>query len=164
MTSQEYSKLMNYALRLLSKRSYTKQGLTEKLEKRAHKTKIQNKGVIIEILERLTELKYINDLDFCERFFEERCRLRPRGKYLLSQELRKKGIPKETLEEFWGSERGRAFDENPLAQKLVVARLSRLDAELSTYEKREKLYRFLASRGFSVGTIRDVLDKTLNPY
>ncbi len=158
MQNEDYSKLMNYALRLLSKRSYTVQGLTEKLEKRALKLKIkiELEQIINQILERLKQLNYLDDLNFCGRFLEERCRLRPRGRYLISQELRKKGISKEMLDEFWESEAGQAFDELPLALQLAKSRRQPLT--------RDKLYRYLASRGFSMETIRAVLDKTLNPY
>ncbi len=157
-----YSKLMDYALWLLSRRSYPEKALTDKLIARAPKlgkdvSESDQQKVIQLILERLKDLAYLDDLRYCERFVEERSKLKPRGRYGLRQELLRKGISKKTLDLFWESEAGQEFDELPLARRLLKKRAPRA-------KNREQLYRFLASRGFSVSVIREALDKNPPPY
>ena len=163
-----YEKLMHYALGLLSKRAYTVQGLHDKLITHSKKFKEyleeEREKVALEILERLKNLNYLNDLNFTERFIAERTRLKPRGRYGLTQELLKKGVAKTTLEEFWASEEGESFDELPLALELADKQIPRLKKELTNHQKRQKIYQFLASRGFSVKTTRAVIDKRLTQY
>lgn len=163
-----YNKLMDYALWLLAKRAYTAYALQEKLVLRAEKfTKFspeETNSTVNQVLTRLKELSYIDDLRFCARFVEERSRFRPRGRYGLTQELLKKGILKRTIDEFWESEEGKVFDETTLAKKLLEKRGLNTNLDFNDYENKQKIYRFLAAKGFSVGTIRNVLDRTVPPY
>tara|TARA_B100000315_G_C14522925_1_gene562445 strand:+ start:332 stop:829 length:498 start_codon:yes stop_codon:yes gene_type:complete len=160
-----YQKLMDYALRLLGRRSYTVHDISKKLLTRATKLKNDEPEATIEaVIQRLIELKYLDDLRFCKYWVEERSRLRPRGRFLLTQELRRKGIPKELLEEFWEKGFESSFDEVPLALQLIEKRLPRLKKSKNEWETKQKLYGFLASRGFSVGAIKEALDKALKPY
>lgn len=164
MDEELYSKLMDAALQLLSRRTYTVHQISERLMARLKKwRKSDQTDVIDKVIERLIELKYLDDQRFCEQWVEERSRLRPRGKYLLSQELRRKGIEKELLEGFWESEKGTTFDELPLALELIERKLPRLK-KYENWELKQRLYRFLASRGFSLNVIREALDKALKPY
>lgn len=160
-----YNKLMDYGLWLLAKRAYTVYALEQKLIIRAQKlagpsSEETNLPIISRIIERFKELSYIDDLRFCTRFVEERSRLRPRGRYGLTQELLKKGVFKKTIDEFWESEQGRIFDEIVLAKRLLEKRGSNADVNFNDYSKKQKIYRFLASKGFSVHTIHNILRST----
>jgi regulatory protein len=155
-----YEKLMHYSLGLLGRRAYTVKGLQDKLKIRVNRfseAAEYHDQAILKVTERLSELKYLDDLSFAERFIAERTRLKPRGRYGLNQELRKKGISRDVLDKFWDSPAGQEFDELPLASELLEKRSSRL-------KTRQKMYQFLASRGFSVSTVRSVLDKKQIPY
>ena len=81
--------------------------------------------------------------------------MRPRGKFLLDQELRKKGISTETLVAFWQSYG--APDEVALAMNVLEKKQPRVAGE--PRKVREKLFRHLASKGFGMAVIREVLDK-----
>lgn len=168
--------LTEYALRLLSRRSYTTYEMEKKLRQRLKRLFNPGEGIktgvegtelgqdpVPSILSRLQELGYLNDLQFCERWVEERCRLRPRGRYLLTQELRKKGIPKEILEAYWENreQSNNTLDEAPLASRLIEKRKPLLEKRYEPYQVKQKLSFYLASRGFSPETIHRVLDKII---
>jgi len=156
--------LTEYALRLLSRRSYTMHEMRKKLQQRLKRFSNLGEGEkLASILSRLQELGYLNDSQFCERWVEERCRLRPRGRYLLTQELRKKGIPKEILNSYWENreQSNNILDELPLASRLIEKKRSLLEKRYEPYQIKQKLSFYLASRGFSPGTIHRALDKVL---
>ncbi|MFA6436002.1 MAG: regulatory protein RecX, partial [Candidatus Gracilibacteria bacterium] len=159
--------LTEYSLRLLSRRSYTMYEMEKKLRQRFKKFFNPGEGIktgvegaelgqdpVPSILSRLQTLGYLNDPQFCERWVEERCRLRPRGKYALTQELRKKGIPKEVLDSYWeGREKSNnVLDELPLASRLIEKKRSLLEKRYEPYQVKQKLSFYLASRGFSPDT------------
>lgn len=97
-----------------------------------------------EIIAKLKKLNFINDVDFAQWYTESRSRSRPRSKKLLQLELKRKGI---------------------------VSDLSNLsDVELATValskkknlKSRDQAIRFLASRGFSWGTIEQAIKNKYN--
>lgn len=149
---EAYRLLMDYALKLLGQRRYTIKGLSKKLNSGAiHSMVIQN------VIDRLCELGYLNDLDYAQSFVEERCRLKPRGKALLTQELQQRGVPKPILDQFWTQA---SLDETLLALNVANKKLPRLKGK-TLYEKRQKLFTFLCSKGFSLSVSRNALDKAL---
>lgn len=150
--SEDAASLKDYALGLLSQRSYTCAGIREKLEKRARKLRLSTE-VIPEIIERLVELRLLDDLKYCRMWVEERSRMRPRGKFMLNQELRKKGISKDLLDQFWTNYGD--IDEVALATRIYEKKRARVAGE--PCKVREKLYRHLASKGFNHSVIQEVL-------
>lgn len=160
---------MDYALWLLGRRAYTVHDLREKMKGRLEKMKdapdeADRPALMDRVVVRLEELRFLDDLKYCEQWVEERSRIRPRGRYALTQELRKKGVSKDVLETFWESEKGHALDEVPLALSLIEKRAPRLQKKHQGYELKQKLYAFLASRGFGPGVIREALDKAELQY
>ena len=112
------------------------------------------------VIARLQKLRYLNDLQFCRQWVEERSRTRPRGRYMLDRELQHKGVPKEVLAEFWNdldSEGG--FDESALAFRLIEKRRARLEQRYEGRKLRQNLYAYLASRGVKPSSIHEALDK-----
>lgn len=170
---------MDVALRLLTRRAYPVAKLREKLMERnggkgrprrgkyvAHSDApdVDGFSVAVErILQRLQDLRYLDDLRYCERWVEERSRLKPRGKRLLTQELRHKGITKEVIEQFWEGEMGRNFgeDEVELAEREAQKKHGLLERKHEGRELKNRLFRHLMSRGFSYETIGKVVGRLL---
>lgn len=161
------TQLMEYALRLLSRRAYSAAQLRKKLMERLKKRgkaggdEGDAAAVIDAVIARLHELNYLNDLHYAERWVEERSRLRPRGKRLLTQELRLKGISPETITQVWEGDRGRLFaeDEVRLAEQVAQKKRGQLEGKLGGRELKNRLFRHLASRGFSYETIGKVAER-----
>ena len=147
----DYQKLLLYALRLLSKRRYTEHGMYLKLKGR----KLGTNEDIKQVLSRLKELKYINDVSFAEDYIRNRILLNPRGKRMLRLELKKKGIAQEILNTAVNNVE---IDEVEIA-KLILKKKERLISKLSDRKRREKIFLLLASRGIDIQSIYKVIDR-----
>lgn len=113
-------------------------------------------GAIDEVMERLKDLNYLNDLDYAKNFATDRAKFRPRGKMLIRKELMSKGIGKEDLNQAFVGEEGEGFDELAGALELI-RRKERLWQDLDPKKKKEKAFRFLSSKGFGIDTIYKAL-------
>lgn len=80
------------ALRLLSYKSYTKNGMVERLLEYA------DEDIAREVVERLAELGLINDEDYAERYAEELLQGKKYGARRVIYELTKRGVEKELAE------------------------------------------------------------------
>lgn len=147
-----YQQLLEYALKLLSRRRYTVSKLREKLERRARfcaKTELFD-----EVTARLVELKYLDDEAFAKDYINDRINFKPRGKFLLKRELKLKGISPEIIET---AIKKQEIDESALAAE-CLKKYSKKLIGLDTKRQRERAFRLLASRGFDLDTIY----KTIN--
>ena len=109
---------------------------------------------VLEVLEKLQKLKFINDLEFAKWWVEQRTKFKKISPRLIKSELFKKGINKDTVET--------AFDSvkiDPVSLALEAAK-----RKLTTYKRfepkifREKMGRFLASKGFDWEVVKKVVD------
>lgn len=106
-------------------------------------------------LQRLLDWGYLNDADFARFWTENRLQHKPRGRRLLEQELRHKGVDREvvraTLDEA-------ALDDEATALALAQDRLRRdSDSALEPAVRQRRLAGFLARRGYSYDVIKPVL-------
>jgi len=106
-------------------------------------------------LERLTRLGYVDDLAFARYWVSNRDEFRPKGPLALRQELREKGIPGNLCDQVLAEVD--FADAAYRAAQRAIKRLSGLDQ--ATF--RQKVYEFLARRGFRADTIRDVSGRLL---
>lgn len=161
-----YEELMRKSLALLAKRSYTVLKIKRKL--REHNERLIKRGVlepiteefleskVTEVVNRLKDLKYLNDTEFSKTFIENRIEFRPRGKYLIKKELKQKGIHPDLAERITDEV---YQDEKEAAGRAFQSKLKKIQSYPKLKQK-EKAMRYLASRGFSFDTIY----KTINPW
>jgi regulatory protein len=106
---------------------------------------------------RLHEWRYLDDADFARRWVENRTAHRPRGKRLLQQELRNKGIDNETAREVIDDA---DLDEIAAAESLARRRLpSYAGHDLPAVRRR--LGAYLARRGYGYDVVRVALERAL---
>lgn len=146
-----YDVLLQYALRLIVRKRYTEHELNKKLSAK----KIGNKSDKKKVIERLKELKYIDDRLFAKDYISTRVSVNPRGEQLLRMELRMKGVSKSVVDD---AIKKASIDEYSLAKRLVIKREKRY-VGLNKYKKKEKIMRLLTSRGFKPDTIYKLIDK-----
>lgn len=116
---------------------------------------------IQDALEKLTRLGFLNDSQFAYDFCQEKLRASsPFGPMKLKYELKKRGISEEIISE--------SFLELDLMESEFENALKCAEKKWKTYKrvpelqkKKEKLYRFLASRGYSGNIIHQTLEKIL---
>jgi regulatory protein len=106
---------------------------------------------------RLHEWRYLDDADFARRWVENRTAHRPRGKRLLQQELRHKGIDGEIARDAIDDA---ALDETSAAEALARRRLPSYAGDEPAAIRR-RLGAYLARRGYGYDVIRIALDRAL---
>jgi regulatory protein len=113
-------------------------------------------AIIDQVIERFTELGYLDDADFARRWVANREQLAPRGTRLLKQELRQKGIGADLADEVIADA---DLDELDSAIRIAERRLPKM-AGLDRDTQRRRLAGYLERRGFSHEVVRKV-DRTV---
>ena len=107
------------------------------------------------VIARLHEWRYLDDADFARRWVENRAAHRPRGRRLLQQELRRKGIDAETVNDVIAEAE---LDEVAAATELARRQLG-TTAEEDPAAARRRLTAYLARRGYGYDVIRVALER-----
>ncbi|MDX1932819.1 MAG: RecX family transcriptional regulator [Capsulimonadales bacterium] len=146
--AEERHQATEAAYRLLSFRARSGKELSDRLRQKGYEG-----AVIDEVIARLSELGYLDDAAFASSWVSSRGTTR--GSRLLSQELRLKGVDRETAAETIREARD---EETEAATALSVA-IRRVGERPNdrTREAQAKLAAFLQRRGFGWDAIRPVL-------
>lgn len=184
-----YEKLLKYSFSLLAKKRYTGLEITKKLQQyiqrrskfsdntvdgafaEASKEPLQNEAVRVlqrfpkdsgpvdAVIDRLTELKYIDDLQYAKDYLEHRIKFKPRGKFLLTRELTQRGIDKAVVNNLWEQS---GVDEADVAIE-ALQKWQKSWPGISGQKLRERAYRFLAGKGFKADAIYKAIGSCYNP-
>ncbi len=110
------------------------------------------------ILESLQRDKFINDEEFVRWWVEQRTLLKPKAVRVIKYELKQKGINKELIESFFEENES---SDSEAALKLAEKKLRTIHDQTDRYKVKEKLGRYLASKGFDWDTIKAAINKVL---
>ncbi len=167
-----YEKLIQYALRIIAKKRYTSFEMAKKLKQFMAKAgstieidenspKDDSTGDHIKaVLERLHELKYLDDSGYAEDYISDRKKFKPRGKFLLTRELKNKGLDSNLIQNALEKQ---PIDEFETAIK-ALDKKSRQWQTLPVQKQRERAFRFLSARGFDQDAIYKALKHCYNPH
>lgn len=139
---------MDQAVRFLSYRPRSIREIRQNL-----KEKETAPPVIDTVVDRLESLGYVDDLAFARFWVQNRDEFRPKGPLALRQELKQKGISNKLVDQ--------VLDEVDFADAAYRAAMTKARRwqTLDRPHFRDKLYPFLARRGFLSETCRDVIDR-----
>lgn len=140
------------ALNLLSYRPRS----TDEVRRKLQESNKFSENAVDKALEKLERAGLLDDEAFARYWVENRERFSPRSARALRHELRQKGVSDRVVEDVVTS-----LDEEDAAYRAAQAKLSRY-ANAEEDEFRKKLGGYLSRRGFSYGTVRDVLDRIWN--
>lgn len=149
---QSYSQCLNSSLRLLQRMAQTEHQVREKLTKRGYEP-----DVVLKVIDRLKELKFIDDQKYAKDYVAYRSRTIPLGPMYLRLKLQQKGINKEIIDLETAIPKEVEIE---LAQKVATKKLA-LMHELDPQIKKERLVRFLTSRGFTQSAVYQVIKELL---
>lgn len=110
--------------------------------------------VIHAVMGRLKELNYLNDATFAESHIRSRMRSKPKGEYVLKQELKAKGVSEQDIEGYFESTE---LDEDELAKAALQKKWS-IYKHLDYLKRKKRSTDFLLRRGFSYDSIRKALE------
>jgi regulatory protein len=141
-------------LRLLTARARTRAELAGQLAKRGYPDDISTK-----VLDRLTDVRLVDDADFAEQWVRSRRVNAGKGKRALAAELRTKGVDNDVITAALdgidaGAERERA-------EQLVRAKLRREKLDGDETKVARRLVGMLARRGYSQAMAFDVVTAEL---
>jgi regulatory protein len=143
--------LFDAALRFLAARPRSRAEVRRRLLTPRPKKPAPEPEAVDRVLDALAERSLLDDGDFAAFWVENRERFSPRSARALGQELRQRGVSRETVEELSQPERDaeRALDAG--RQRLRVMG----GADYETF--RTRMGQFLQRRGFSYGVAREAV-------
>ena len=147
-TQDSHESAYQKALGFLDYRPRSSAEVRKNLEKHGY-----NPEVIEQVLERLGRSGLVNDGQFAQTWVDNRSEFRPRGRRLLSMELRQKGLDDEA-----SASALTGLDEEELAYQAALKYQRKLQ-DLPKPDFRRKLAGFLARRGFSYAVIEPALQR-----
>jgi regulatory protein len=121
-----------------------------------------------QVVDRLVELGYLDDLEFARAWIESRDRARPRGAVALRRELQLKGIADDTINEVLAQREQAVLErsepahdvsldaDREAAHKLLARRSASLRREPDPRRRRQKAYALLARNGFAPDVCHEV--------
>jgi len=148
-------KLLNATIRYLSFRPRSEKEIRDYLKK-----KNANEKTIGLIVEKLKEYKFLDDAEFARRFIEQRIKIKPKAWRIIKLELIRKGISKEIIETIILEDQAPEINDGETALKLAEKRIERLKNE-PRQKQYEKMFRYLASKGYNYDIIKEVVDRIL---
>lgn len=132
---------------LLSRRDYSRLELLRKFRDRC-----EDSDQLEQILDDFQQRQWQSDLRFAESYLNSRFQ-RGIGPLRLRQELREKGIDSHTIELVFD-----AFDGDWFENLYRIAEKKSKSIKENDKNKKQKLFRFLAYRGFTSEQISSVID------
>jgi regulatory protein len=108
------------------------------------------------VLSRLIESGILNDESFAQLWVENRSAMRPRGRRALAYELRQRGLDQKTIDQAVAT-----IDDEELAYDAARRRARKMHGP-EWIEFRQKMFRFLAQRGFTYELCAQVVPRVWN--
>jgi len=142
----EDDKLYNRALRYIALRPRSRWEIEFYLQR-----KKAAPPLIESIINKLSVIGLVDDEKFAKAFVNDRRLLRPASRRKLVNELRKKHVPPEIIEQAVGTEN----EDEQVALRAVVDNKRRQ----TKYQDNQKLMQYLARQGFGYGDIKTALEK-----
>lgn len=123
--------------------------------KKQVKTYLQNKGysddIVVKVVEKLLEYKYIDDNEYAKRYIDSVSR--SQGIHMTKYKLMMKGLKKEDVENVYNE-----MNVNSKQNALQVA-IKHIKNKEKTRENLSKTYRYLISKGFTYDDANYVIEK-----
>ncbi|MCK4224990.1 MAG: RecX family transcriptional regulator [candidate division Zixibacteria bacterium] len=142
------------ALRFLSFRRRTEKEIKDKLKKKG-----LDERTIKSTIAKLKDYDLINDSEFATAWVKERLAYKPRGKKLLRQELWKKGIKKDIINQVTEE---LCQDEDKSASELLE-KIKKRYKSLEPKVARRRMLSLLLRRGFSYEIAKNTMEPLISP-
>jgi regulatory protein len=137
----DLKRALGYSFWLLSRRARTEKEIREKLA-----LKECSSETIETVIGKLFELKFLDDLEFARNYVRRSKIIKPKGKYRLFQELIRKGVGKEIVNQ--AIEEGLGGEEENLAETALKSYLHKIK-NLPREKQYNRAMGYLLRRGFS---------------
>lgn len=160
MEDEKLQKLIGSAISYISIHPRSEAEIRTYLAKRVTRFHMPETAVL-EALERLIQLRLVDDVAYAQMFVSSRMRSRPKGERSIRMELKTKGIQPDIIEAICSesfTKEGEESTELVQARKAIEKKWRQWQS-LPVQERKQKIYRFLASRGFASTAIYKIIDE-----
>jgi len=147
-----FERAKSYAMYLLERKMRTRKELVDKLRKSEYPEDIAHQTA-----DYMQELGYINDKDYAERYAKDAFAFKKAGEFRIKRELAQKGVDRDTADEVIEASE---LDFADNLHKLIEKKAERMD--LSDPKEKNRLYAYLARRGYRSGDIADAISRYIN--
>ncbi|MFT7587193.1 MAG: regulatory protein [Cellvibrionaceae bacterium] len=144
----EYERGKEIALRLIMNRPRSKKEVNDRMREKEIGEVTRDRVII-----RFEELDLLDDEAFARYWIDQRARFKPRGKPLLRQELRQKGVDQQIVNDLL------EHTNDSAAAMQAAEKKARTLLRYPEDQFKKKLTGFLQRRGFSYSEIREVVDQ-----
>jgi regulatory protein len=152
LAADEASRATAASLQFLGYRPRSRAEVERRLARRGF-----SEAAVAVAIERLERWHYLDDDAFARAWIESRAEHQPRGRRLIQQELREKGVAREVVEQALEEIE---LDEYPAALELARKRARSLRGE-APLVRRRRLAGYLQRRGYGWDVVSRVLDALL---
>ena len=154
-----FQKLLNKAYKYLGRRSYSVGEMKTYLERKCKQfPQYYDSTFIPQVIQKLLDLKYLDDKAFAQAWVSHRTAVKPKGEYGLRLELLQKGVDKEVIDDLFSIN---PLDEEALVRVFLQKKLTKSGA--SDPKAAEKIIQSALRRGFKNTTTRkafaDLIEK-----
>ncbi len=150
---EDFDHAYNYALFLLNLSMRTVAEVQEKMTNRGYV-----KAVIVEVINRLLEDKYLNDQNYAEVFINSMKNYKTWGRFMMKKKTYEKKLPKDLVEQKL-EELVSEQDEIEIVTRYVEKNFGAItEVKKLSYDEKQKIIARLAGRGFGFGLIKQVID------
>jgi len=119
-------------------------------------------AIVLRVIEFLKEQKFIDDEAWSKAFVNDKLVRKPVSSKQLAFGLKQKGVPKEVIEETIANLNAEQGDMERAIQSAEKRWPRILRSESDPKKQKQKLYTFLASRGFEYEVIEKVIRQIMN--
>lgn len=151
--SAQVERAMLAAMRLIDTRPRASAEVRQRLRRKEYPPEAVDQAI-----ERLAELGLLDDDAFSRYWVENRQSFRPRGALALRDELRRKGVARDTIDAALAETAANPEAEHARAEQVARAALRRYADSPDRASFQRRLGGLLQRRGFSLDTIRPILD------
>lgn len=145
------------ALKYLGYKMRSKNQVIKKLQEYEFPSNVIDK--VIRILEKYN---YINDEDFAKAFIKDKLNLKGHGVFKISYDLKMLGVDEEIFKKYLYNQE--FINEEKKAKDLLLKKLGNKNIEDLDYKEKQKIYAYLARRGFSYDSIKKAFNCLLEDY
>lgn len=139
--------------RYLSRRDHSSFELKQKVGKKGY-----NQQDIDQVVQNLAYKGYLNDESFAAKFVQEKTELNQWGPKKIRSHLYKKGIDRKIIENVL-SQQTDDLHQQQICVDLALKRKRHFLREKDEYKRKQKIYRYLAGRGFAGSVIKKSLPR-----
>lgn len=150
-------RLYKNVLNLITRRPRSKREIYLYLERKLFKVE-EKERIVQKVLLKLEKQGYIDDLSFATWWVNERMSYKPRGKFLIQQELRQKGVNHDIIAR--AIEKAGLDSEKEMEYALKLGKKKKkFLGNLKNDKDKRKFFNYLIGKGFGYSVIRRVYEK-----